>query len=165
MTENMRSMDESEEAIGIYQEALGRVADEKWDKSVNHDSGHAIWNSPEPEYQRAVKQHDGDVRNSNESRKRALTKRDLIRLDDENKIRRRLGLWALIFVGCQLAACDALVAAYVIVELVRDDMIAPTILTAWMGASLVEIIGILWVIARSLFPFRDKYHNKSEEKE
>lgn len=30
------------------------------------------------------------------------------------------------------------------------------VMIAWLSASVVEVVGILWVIARNLFPYRDK---------
>lgn len=38
------------------------------------------------------------------------------------------------------------------------------VIVAWLSATLVEIIGILWVVTRSLFPFHDGLRDKAAEK-
>lgn len=82
---------------------------------------------------------------------------------DENTLRRILGISAVGFVGFQLLVCNAVISIYVIVLLVRGQDIPSEVLIGWMSSALVEIIGILWVIARSLFPFKDKRRNRDAE--
>ena len=160
--------DEIKEAIDIYLKAIDRVSAESLTRHDDDIRELSFHDAPEPEYQQVIKEREGDVQNSNKERERALDymkrKGDIARQGDENIIRRRLGFWALVFVGFQLFVCDALMAGYVITELVQGKTIAPSVMASWMGASLVEVIGILWVIARSLFPFRDKYRNLTAEK-
>ena len=87
------------------------------------------------------------------------------RLKGENKLRRRLGTAAIVFVAVQLGVCDIGFAAYVIYSIVKGWAIPNNVILGWMAASLVEIIGILWVIARSLFPFRDEHRDFEAERE
>lgn len=81
----------------------------------------------------------------------------------ENELRRTLGLTAIKFVAAQLIVCDALLALYVNYTMNMGWSIPNEVIIGWMAASLVEIIGILWVIARSLFPFRDKHRDHDAE--
>ena len=59
---------------------------------------------------------------------------------------------------------DVLVVAYTahLVWLQRE--IPNEVIISWMGATTAEIIGILWVIARSLFPFRDEHRSADLER-
>lgn len=70
----------------------------------------------------------------------------------------------VIIVALQLYQCDSLIQKYIDSILrIRHD-VSSEILIAWMSATVVEVIGLMWVIARSLFPFRDKWRNKKAEK-
>ena len=86
------------------------------------------------------------------------------RAEDDNKLRKLMVYWAVGFVAWQIVVCDLVMAGYVITELCKNHPIAPQVIMAWLSASLVEVIGILWVIARNLFPFHDKYRNKKAER-
>ena len=103
----------------------------------------------------------GDAKDANKSRKE---KAKAQRAEDDNRLRKLMTGWAILFVGLQIVISDTLVIIYVITELRNGKDIAPQIIMAWLGTSLVEIIGILWVIARNLFPFHDKYRNKKAER-
>ena len=85
------------------------------------------------------------------------------RLEAENSLRNKVGTTALYLVIGQLVFCDVLMTAYVIWSLVAGKTIPPEVLIGWMGSCLVEIVGILWVIARSLFPFRDSFRDTTGE--
>lgn len=80
-----------------------------------------------------------------------------------NWLRVILAVGALFFVGTQLVASDWLVFKYMNAQLAAGRTLPTEFLIAWLAASLVEVIGILWVIARSLFPFRDKHRNQKAE--
>ncbi|MFF9562933.1 hypothetical protein ACF1AJ_06265 [Leifsonia sp. NPDC014704] len=69
------------------------------------------------------------------------------------ELRRTLAANATKIVIVQLLAANFFFAAYLAFNIVRPE---PAIMVAWLSATVVEVIGILWVIARSLFPFRDK---------
>ncbi|RYN12662.1 hypothetical protein PG2006B_1128 [Bifidobacterium animalis subsp. animalis] len=85
------------------------------------------------------------------------------RAEDDNKLRKLMVYWALRFVGLQIVVCDLVMAGYVITELCKNHPIAPQVIMTWLSTSLVEVVGILWVIARNLFPFHDKYRDKKAE--
>lgn len=82
----------------------------------------------------------------------------------ENKLRNRLGTAAIVFVSVQLGVCNIGIIIYFCYCISRGWGIPTNVILGWMAATLVETIGILWVIARSLFPFRDTYRNKQAEK-
>lgn len=86
------------------------------------------------------------------------------KLDGENKLRNRLGTAAIVFVSVQLAVCNIGVIMYFIYCICKGWGIPNEVIIGWMAAGLVEVIGVLWVIARSLFPFRDSHRDKSSEK-
>lgn len=87
------------------------------------------------------------------------------KLVGENNIRKTVATWSLRFVGFQIFVCDALIAAYIVVNLVRKITVPSEVIFGVLGTSLVEIIGILWVITRSQFPFHDSHRDKSKESE
>lgn len=86
------------------------------------------------------------------------------KLDGENTLRNRLGTAAIVFVSVQLGVCNIGIIAYFVYCICKGWGIPNEVIVGWMAASLVEVIGILWVIARSLFPFRDSHRDKSAEK-
>ncbi len=79
----------------------------------------------------------------------------------ENKLRERVAKWSLWFVLAQLAVTDIAFAAYM---LAYHGRVPSQVMIAWMTSTIVEIIGILWVIARSLFPFHDLHRDTAGEK-
>ena len=87
------------------------------------------------------------------------------KLVGENNIRKTVATWSLRFVGVQIAVCDALTAAYIVVNLARGITVPSEVIFGVLGTSLAEIIGILWVITRSLFPFHDANRDRSKESE
>lgn len=88
---------------------------------------------------------------------------EVTRKRQSNWLRVILAVGALVFVGAQLVASDWLVFKYMNAQLAAGRTLPTEFLIAWLAASLVEVIGILWVIARSLFPFRDKRRNQKAE--
>lgn len=88
---------------------------------------------------------------------------EVARKRQSNWLRVILAIFALLFVGAQLIASDWLVFQYMNAQLAVGRTLPTEFLIAWLAASLVEVIGILWVIARSLFPFRDKYRDRRAE--
>lgn len=85
--------------------------------------------------------------------------------EDENKLRSRLCNWTIGIIAFQLVACDAFVICYVCFTIFYlRQSISDILISTWIGSNFVEIIGILWVIARSLFPFHDSKRDKKAEK-
>lgn len=67
------------------------------------------------------------------------------------RLRKRLAYWAIAFVGAQLVASNIFFGVYIFSN--RADA-SSQVMTAWLAASVIEVIGILLVIARSLFPVK-----------
>lgn len=53
---------------------------------------------------------------------------------------------------------------YVFFSFWFDHSVPSNVMVAWMASTFVEVIGILWVITRSLFPFNDAYRDRDGEK-
>ncbi len=85
-------------------------------------------------------------------------------MEAENDLRSELGKAALKCVKWQLVVRNALVVAYTAHLMWLQREIPTEVIISWMGATTAEIIGILWVIARSLFPFRDEHRPTDLEK-
>lgn len=92
------------------------------------------------------------ISKENNNREEVLTQR----LKQENNLRRILAYWSLILVTIQVIATNACMVFYFFYESLHSRLINPTIATAWLSTDFVEIVGILWVITRSLFPFNDR---------
>lgn len=78
------------------------------------------------------------------------------RLKDENKLRRRLGTTAIVVVVIQLFICDAFVLLYGLYCKSNGWEIPPQVVISWMASTIVEIVGLLLVMAKSLFPVNGK---------
>lgn len=85
------------------------------------------------------------------------------KLAGENNIRKTVATWSLRFVGLQIIVCDVLISAYILSNLFRGITVPSEVIFGVLGTSLVEIIGILWVITRSPFPFHDAHRDLSKE--
>lgn len=85
------------------------------------------------------------------------------RREQENKLRVTIAERIIDFVACQLFLTNMLAWVYAVVMLTRHDPIPSEVIIAWLSSTIVEIIGLLWVMARSLFPFRDKHRDKDAE--
>lgn len=112
-----------------------------------------------------LEREDADAVNRNRRQKAKAKKEEeeADRIHRENELRSLVGKVSLAFVAIQLFFFDAVMGIYILVSLFRGDVVPSEILIGWMSACLVEIIGILWVIARSLFPFRDKSRSLEAE--
>ncbi|KFF31687.1 hypothetical protein [Bifidobacterium bombi] len=87
------------------------------------------------------------------------------RYEDETGTRKMFSKTALSIVRAQLAATDLVIIAYSGFALWNYHKLDVQIIVAWMVFGLANIIGILWVITRNLFPFRDANRDKKSEKE
>lgn len=86
------------------------------------------------------------------------------RREQENELRVTIANQIIGFVAAQLVLTNMLAWLYALVMLARDETIPSEVIVAWLSSTIVEIIGLLWVVARSLFPFRDKRRNADAEK-
>ena len=88
----------------------------------------------------------------------------LQKIKGENILRMVLGIGSIVLVFIQLIVCDIGIFLYGWECYKRGWQIPTEVVLGWLSASLIEIIGVLWVIARSLFPFRDKRRDTPSEK-
>lgn len=86
------------------------------------------------------------------------------RREQENQLRKKVATWSLWFVLGQLIVTNATIVAYIVTMLVLKQYVPTEVLITWLSSTIVEIIGILWVIARSLFPFHDRHRDAKGEK-
>lgn len=86
------------------------------------------------------------------------------REEQSNKLRERVATKSLKFVTRQLVVTNVVVLGYVIFSFWFDHAVPSNVMVAWMASTFVEVIGILWVITRSLFPFNDAYRDRTGEK-
>jgi hypothetical protein len=63
--------------------------------------------------------------------------------------RRQYAKWALIGLGSQLGIADVV---FVIYGFYRSWNVPTEVMTSWLGATVVEVIGVVLVITRHLFP-------------
>lgn len=116
--------------------------------------------SQEPGFQEI---EDSNLRRDRNSQSRKL-EADAERAEGENELRSVIGNWAIKFVSAQIIICDIGMVAYFGHCVSLGTLVPTEVAIAWMTATLVEVIGILWVIARSLFPFRDENRDRDSEK-
>lgn len=87
------------------------------------------------------------------------------RKEQENKLRVSVATRIVSFVAGQLVLTNTMIWIYFIVMLARNQTIPSAVIISWLGSTIVEILGLLWVVARSLFPFRDKHRDIQNEKQ
>lgn len=87
------------------------------------------------------------------------------RKEQENKLRVSVATRIVSFVAGQLVLTNMMIWIYFIVMLARNQTIPSAVIISWLGSTIVEILGLLWVVARSLFPFRDKHRDIQNEKQ
>lgn len=91
---------------------------------------------------------------------------ETLRADREEQsiaLRARVARWALWFVLGQLVVTNLAIVCYIGWSCWKTKSVPSEILITWLTSTIVEIIGILWVIARSLFPFNDHHRDKEAE--
>ncbi|EPI47170.1 hypothetical protein [Gardnerella vaginalis] len=92
--------------------------------------------------------------NSNPSSKETLDKRNekLKRYRDTSLMREWLGYVILAAVVLQIVVLDVCMSSYVFNNLKKPDA---AIVIAWLTTNFTEIVGILIVVASSIFPFKN----------
>ena len=82
----------------------------------------------------------------------------LAQREQDMRLRRKLSDYAIWIVIVQLAVANLFFGFYLWHNPIDPQ---PPIMIAWLSSTVVEVVGILWVIARNLFPYRDKSYPKS----
>ena len=80
------------------------------------------------------------------------------RVKDENKLRNELGNALLLMVGVQLGVSDLFLGFFM-----WHNVHSDTVMLAWLSSCVVEIIGIVLVITRSIFPKKNQYVDEETE--
>lgn len=165
---------EADEAIRIYQDysEKGSVSDEDSTPSSS-ESGPPSDGSPPLEGTSAEKKYNGNISGSDDEgtnlaveptqkrferlegdRREALNER----VKDENKLRNKLGNALLLMVGIQLGASDIFLGFFM-----WNNAHTDTVMLAWLSSCVVEVIGIVLVITRSIFPKKNQYADEEAE--
>ena len=74
------------------------------------------------------------------------------RIRDDNGLRKRVCTWSLVIVSAQLLVCNVGIIVYGVATVVSGGTIPAEVILGWMGSCLVEVIGVLTEIVKSLFP-------------
>lgn len=73
--------------------------------------------------------------------------------------------WLSIILRGILAVTAIVFVSEYVAYMIHTDKESPVVIISWMATSLGEVVGILWVIARNLFPFHDKHRDREAEKQ
>ncbi len=76
-----------------------------------------------------------------------------LQADDDRELRKRFAIWITIAAGMQIAAADVV---FVIYATTNSWVIPGSTMSAWLGATVVQVIAVAVVIVRSLFPPQPK---------
>lgn len=89
----------------------------------------------------------------------AISRAHIAELDQQNRLRQHLFVAAVVFVSVQLGVADALFVWYLAWDMMAAHQTpSGPVMIAWLSATVVEVIGILAIIARYLFPARRSRH-------
>jgi hypothetical protein len=73
--------------------------------------------------------------------------------DQEHALRQRYGVWILRLLGAQFLIADAVFVLFAWVG--RRWEVPPGVIEVWLAATVVQIVGVVAVVTRHLFPNRD----------
>lgn len=73
--------------------------------------------------------------------------------DSDVRLKRLLAIFAVSAVGAQLAAADLVFVRWMLLD---GDAPSDTVILAWLSATVVEVIGIVAIVARNLFPDKNR---------
>lgn len=71
----------------------------------------------------------------------------------EHRLKNRYATWILILLGGQLLAVNAIFTAFAWVG--EDWELSTSVVQVWLAATVVQIVGVVYVVTRHLFPNRD----------
>lgn len=101
----------------------------------------------------------GDTASASDKQRESLHR--IMKTNQRLRLRRLVANWAIFFVTLQLACSNWFFWTY----LAENRFSVPEgVMISWMSACVVEVIGILVVIARSLFPKRDRLSSEKDSK-
>ncbi|GAA5037689.1 hypothetical protein ACFQRL_14185 [Microbacterium fluvii] len=79
--------------------------------------------------------------------KSAIKLRDMTQT---SRLRKQLATFAILAVSAQLLVANLFFAFYL--WQTKDDGFEPSVMIAWLSATVVEVVGIVVIVARNLFP-------------
>jgi hypothetical protein len=72
----------------------------------------------------------------------------------EHGLKRTYARWILVLLGFQLALANGIFVAFAWAG--RDWELTTPVIQAWLAATVVQIVGVVFVVTRHLFPNRDE---------
>lgn len=158
----MTDSEDSELALDMYAEASGKTSQlQVATVEMTEDSAESLADSADEDTETADKYN----RQRRENAKLRKLEAKTARQEQENKLRVDVATRIVEFVAGQLILTNMMIWTYFLVMLARAQTIPSEVIIAWLSSTIVEILGLLWVIARSLFPFKDKYRDMRNEKQ
>jgi hypothetical protein len=73
--------------------------------------------------------------------------------DQEHDLRQRYANWIIGILAVQLLVADGVFVAFAWVG--KDWALTPGVIEVWLGATVVQVVGIVLIVTRHLFPNRD----------
>jgi hypothetical protein len=73
--------------------------------------------------------------------------------EQEHGLRQRYADWILLLLGTQFVIADAVFVVFAWAG--RDWDLAPGVIEVWLAATVVQVVGVVAVVTRHLFPSRD----------
>ena len=74
-------------------------------------------------------------------------------LRQDVELKRRYAKWLLILIAAQLVVADLIFVVYAWAG--RGWELSPGVIEVWLAATLIELVGVVAVVTRYLFPRRD----------
>ena len=157
---NEQASNETSEALDMYDRASNGISQVNAASNAVPDSREEVDDSADEATKTA------SSFNAQRRENAALRKLDAknTRREQENQLRKKVATWSLWFVLGQLVVTNATIVIYIGFMLAVKKYVPTEVLITWLSSTIVEIIGILWVIARSLFPFHDRHRDKKGER-
>ena len=73
--------------------------------------------------------------------------------EQEHGLRQRYADWIIWLLGVQLLGADLIFVVYAWAG--RGWELSPGVIEVWLGATVVQVVGVVTVVTRHLFPSRD----------
>lgn len=70
------------------------------------------------------------------------------------ELKKTYAKWMLIGMGAQLLVANVIFVAYAWVGVGWE--VRPSVMHSWLGATVIQLVGVVYVITRYLFPNRDE---------
>jgi glutathione S-transferase len=88
-----------------------------------------------------------------EERAQGLSLRQLF-AEQEHGLRQKYGDWIIWLLGAQFVIADAVFVAFAWIG--RSWDLPPAVIEVWLVATVVQVVGVVAIVTRHLFPNRDR---------